>query len=110
MKYWLGLAALFVALTQPAAAQQVLRIGMTASDVPTTSGMPDNGFEGMRFLGYPVFEALTLWDLSRSDVRAGLRPGLAERWEQDPGIRRPGSSTCARASPSTTARPSTPMR
>ncbi|GGC44077.1 ABC transporter substrate-binding protein [Siccirubricoccus deserti] len=85
MKYWLGLAALFVALTQPAAAQQVLRIGMTASDVPTTSGMPDNGFEGMRFLGYPVFEALTLWDLSRSDVRAGLRPGLAERWEQDPG-------------------------
>jgi ABC-type transport system substrate-binding protein len=83
MRHWLGLAALLAALAQPAAAQ-TLRIGMTASDVPLTSGMPDNGFEGTRFLGYPVFEALTLWDLSRSDVRAGLRPGLAERWEQDP--------------------------
>lgn len=88
MKHWWQLApfaiAGLVALSPPAAAEQVLRIGMTASDVPTTSGMPDNGFEGTRFLGYPVFEALTLWDLSRSDVRAGLRPGLAERWEQDP--------------------------
>jgi peptide/nickel transport system substrate-binding protein len=56
---------------------------MTASNVPTTSGMPDNGFEGMRWLGYPVFESLVLWDLSNPAVRAGLRPGLAERWEQD---------------------------
>ncbi|HEY0185233.1 MAG TPA: ABC transporter substrate-binding protein [Rhodopila sp.] len=68
---------------RPAAAEQVLRIGMTAGNVPTTTGQPDNGFEGMRFLGYPVFESLVLWDLSRSDVRAGLRPGLAESWEQD---------------------------
>ena len=37
-----------------------LRIAMTASDVPTTTGMPNNGFEGMRFLGYPVFESLVL--------------------------------------------------
>ena len=36
----------------------MLRIAMTAADVPTTTGMPNNGFEGMRFLGYPVFEAL----------------------------------------------------
>ena len=71
----------------PAAAQQqqqkVLRIAMTAADVPTTTGMPNNGFEGMRFLGYPVFEALVRWDLSRADRPAGLRPALAERWEQD---------------------------
>ena len=45
--------------------------------------MPNNGFEGMRFLGYPAFEALTLWDLSDASRPAGLRPGLAERWEQD---------------------------
>ena len=56
---------------------------MTASDVPTTTGMPNNGFEGMRFLGYPVFEALVLWDLSDPSKPAGLRPGLAETWEQD---------------------------
>jgi ABC-type transport system substrate-binding protein len=57
---------------------------MTASDIPTTTGMPNNGFEGMRFLGYPVFESLILWDLSRADAPADLRPGLATAWKQDP--------------------------
>ncbi len=80
----LGLAAL-IAGTVPALAQQkTLRIAMTAADVPTTTGMPNNGFEGMRFLGYPAFEGLVLWDLSDASRPAGLRPGLAERWEQDP--------------------------
>jgi len=72
-------------LVSPAWSDGVLRIGMTASDVPTTTGMPNNGFEGMRFLGYPAFEGLVLWDLSRPDRLATLRPGLAERWEQAPG-------------------------
>ena len=57
---------------------------MTASDIPTTTGAPNNGFEGVRFLGYPSFEGLVLWDLTPSDKPAGLRAGLAERWEQDP--------------------------
>ena len=82
----LGFAATLMAL--PAIAQQApqrtLRIAMTAADVPTTTGMPNNGFEGMRFLGYPVFESLVLWDLSSADRPAGLRPGLAESWRQDP--------------------------
>ena len=65
-------------------AQGTLRIGMTAGDIPTTTGMPNNGFEGMRFLGYPVFESLILWDLSKGDAPAGLRPGLATAWKQDP--------------------------
>lgn len=72
---------------QPSHAQpreKVLRIGMTASDVPTSTGMPNNGFEGMRFMGYPIFEALVLWDLSQTETNAGLRPGLAESWAQDP--------------------------
>src|SRR5258708_3956314 len=71
-------------LLSPASGEQVLRIAMTASDIPTTTGMPNNGFEGMRFLGYPIFEGLVLWDLARTDVLAGLRPGLAEHWEQAP--------------------------
>lgn len=62
-----------------------LRIAMTASDVPTTTGMPNNGFEGMRFLGYPVFEGLVIWDLSKDDVLAPIKPGLAESWKQDEG-------------------------
>ncbi|HYF09908.1 MAG TPA: ABC transporter substrate-binding protein [Acetobacteraceae bacterium] len=83
----LAAALLLSAGAVPAFAQQApprtLRIAMTATDVPTTTGMPNNGFEGMRFLGYPVFESLVLWDLSRADQPAGIRPGLAERWEQD---------------------------
>jgi peptide/nickel transport system substrate-binding protein len=67
-----------------AAAETTLRIAMTAADIPTATGLPNNGFEGMRFLGYPIFEGLVLWDLTRTDKLAGLRPGLAEKWEQDP--------------------------
>ena len=71
--------------SSPASAQdKVLRIAMTASDIPTTTGMPNNGFEGMRFLGFPIFEGLILFDLTKSDRLATLRPGLAEKWEQAP--------------------------
>src|SRR5882672_8621049 len=69
-------------LVLPARGEDMLRIAMTASDIPTTTGMPNNGFEGMRFLGYPIFEGLVLWDLASADHLAGLRPGLAEKWEQ----------------------------
>src|SRR6202162_1059820 len=71
-----------LASLSPARSETTLRIAMTASDIPTTTGMPNNGFEGMRFLGYPVFEGLVLWDLARADRLAGLRPGLAEKYEQ----------------------------
>src|SRR3546814_14725152 len=65
-----------------AQAAGTLRIAMTASDVPTTTGMPNNGYEGIRLLGYPVFESLALWDLSSADAVADIRPGLAESWTQ----------------------------
>ncbi|MDB5988606.1 MAG: 4-phytase [Herbaspirillum sp.] len=77
----LGLTAALV-LPSHAVAEDTLRIAMTAADIPTTTGMPNNGWEGMRFLGYPIFEGLVLWDLSHADRRATLRPGLAESWEQ----------------------------
>ncbi len=73
----------FGAASAGAQAQGTLRIAMTATDVPITTGAPDNGFEGIRFVGYPAFESLVLWDLSRDDRLADIRPGLAERWEQD---------------------------
>ena len=66
----------------PAQAQEkTLRIAMTASDIPTTTGMPNNGFEGMRFLGFPIFEGLILFDLTKSDSLATCGPGLAEKLE-----------------------------
>ena len=78
-----ALAALLLS-QQPVRADTTLRIAMTASDIPTTTGLPNNGFEGMRFLGYPIFEGLVLWDLASTDHLAGLRAGLAEKWEQAP--------------------------
>src|ERR1700729_862308 len=78
-----ALAALLLS-QQPLLPDTTLRIAMTASDIPTTTGLPNNGFEGMRFLGYPIFEGLVLWDLASTDHLAGLRPGLAEKWEQAP--------------------------
>lgn len=71
-------------LSMPAMADgQVLRIAMTASDIPLTTGQPDSGFEGYRFLGYTVYDALINWDLSSADEISGLTPGLAESWEVD---------------------------
>ena len=66
----------------PAMAQGTLRIAMTATDVPTTTGAPNNGFEGVRFMGYTAFDALVNWDLSNADKPADIKPGLAESWEQ----------------------------
>jgi peptide/nickel transport system substrate-binding protein len=78
-----GLAAAAL-LASPAAAQGTLRIAMTASDVPTTTGVPNNGFEGVRFLGYTAFDALVNWDLTKADSVAQIKPGLAESWTQNP--------------------------
>ena len=80
----LALAAVLLSL-KPALAETTLRIAMTAADIPTATGLPNNGFEGMRFMGYPIFEGLVLWDLTRTDQLAGLRPGLAEKWEREAG-------------------------
>ena len=70
------------ALTAPAALAQekVLRIGMTAADIPRTLGQPDQGFEGNRFTGIPIYDALTHWDLSSEEDASVLIPGLATEW------------------------------
>ncbi len=68
----------------PAAAQEkVLRIAMTAADIPRTLGQPDQGFEGNRFTGIPMYDALTHWDLSKADGPSVLIPGLATSWAAD---------------------------
>ena len=61
----------------------VLRIGMTAADIPYTGGQPDQGFEGFRFVGYQLYEALVRWDLSQGEKLPDIVPGLAESWEVD---------------------------
>ncbi|NVO15464.1 MAG: ABC transporter substrate-binding protein [Rhodoplanes sp.] len=76
------LTPVFAAL--PAQAQGTLRIGMTASDIPLTTGQTDNGGEGMRFMGYTVYDALVDWDLGSADKPSDIRPGLAAAWTVDP--------------------------
>jgi ABC-type transport system substrate-binding protein len=68
----------------PAAAGGVVTVAMTAGDIPITSGIPDQGGEGARFVGYSLYDGLINWDLSRSDVIADIKPGLAESWAIDP--------------------------
>src|ERR1700753_1180070 len=71
------------ALPQIAAAETVLRIGMTAADIPRTLGQPDQGFEGNRFTGLTMYDALTMWDLSSADKASVMIPGLATEWKVD---------------------------
>jgi len=66
-----------------AAQEKVLRIGMTAADIPRTHGQPDQGFEGNRFTGIPMYDALTHWDLSSADKASVIIPGLATEWTVD---------------------------
>lgn len=64
--------------------EQTLRIGMTAADIPLTTGQADQGSEGLRFMGYTVYESLIQWDLSSYDDASTLIPALAESWAVDP--------------------------
>ena len=65
------------------AQEKILRIAMTAADIPRTLGQPDQGFEGNRFTGIPIYDALTQWDLSKADAPSVLIPGLATSWAVD---------------------------
>jgi len=65
------------------AQEKVLRIAMTAADIPRTSGQPDQGFEGNRFTGIPMYDSLTQWDLSKADAASVLIPALALSWQAD---------------------------
>ncbi|MEJ0015193.1 MAG: ABC transporter substrate-binding protein [Acetobacteraceae bacterium] len=69
---------------QGRAADKILRVAMTAADIPLTTGQASQGGEGVRFMGVTAYDALVNWDLSRSDVAAKLRPGLALSWAADP--------------------------
>ena len=80
---WLLATALVVGLPQLASAETVLRIGMTAADIPRTLGQPDQGFEGNRFTGLTMYDALTMWDLSSADKPSVMIPGLATEWKVD---------------------------
>ena len=80
----LSLALATAALPAAAQAETVVRVAMTAADLPDWTGATDQGYEGYRFVGYSLYDALVDWDLTRSDVPADIKPGLAESWAIDP--------------------------
>ncbi len=79
-----AVAALPAVQAFEANAQGTIRIGMTAADIPLTHGQPDQGFEGNRFTGIPLYDSLTAWDLTRADRPTPLVPSLATEWSVDP--------------------------
>ena len=83
----LGLAgALALGLgTTAAQSQSVLRVAMSAADIPDWTGAPDQGYEGYRFVGFSLYDSLVNWELKKNtDKAADIRPGLAESWAIDP--------------------------
>lgn len=79
--FTLALGALLGLTLGVSQAAGVLRIAMTASDIPLPNGQTDQGAEGMRFMGYSVFEALVAYDLSSADKPTSLIAGLATEWK-----------------------------
>jgi peptide/nickel transport system substrate-binding protein len=84
-QFVVGLAGATLLVAGAAHAEGTLTIGMTAGDLPATTGNPDQGFEGYRFVGYSLYDSLVLWDLSQSEKAADIKPGLATSWHIDEG-------------------------
>src|ERR1700738_5405175 len=85
---WCGAMAGLIAggLVAPmpsARAAGILKLAMTAGDWPVTTGNPDQGFEGFRFVGWNLYDALINWDLSQGDKASDIKPGLATEWHVD---------------------------
>lgn len=75
---------LAVAVLAAPAYSQTLRVAMTAADLPTVTGIPNNGGEGFRFLGYPAYDSIINWDFKHTDQLADIKPGLFTEWHIDP--------------------------
>ncbi|CAN5528778.1 ABC transporter substrate-binding protein [soil metagenome] len=80
---WMLSMATALTLPHAASAETVLRIGMTAADIPRTLGQPDQGFEGNRFTGNTMYDGLTMWDLSSATKASVVIPGLSTEWKVD---------------------------
>jgi ABC-type transport system substrate-binding protein len=79
-----GAAALAMAPCAARASPDTLRVGVSLTDIPHLWGAPEGGFEGLRFFGYTIYDALIGWDLSHADRPSVLVPGLATAWRRDP--------------------------
>ncbi|HEY4277851.1 MAG TPA: ABC transporter substrate-binding protein [Conexibacter sp.] len=67
-----------------------LVIGMTAANIPAldTELSGGQGYEGIRFVGNQLYDALTRHDLKQSGAIPRLEPGLATSWRASPDATR----------------------
>jgi ABC-type transport system substrate-binding protein len=61
-----------------------LRIGMTLADIPTSRGAPDQGGEGIRWMGFTVYDSLVYWNLTQDQTIPEIVPALAEKYYPNP--------------------------
>jgi len=80
----IGLAAAVTAGATAAQAGGTLTLGMTAADIPTSTGAPNQGGEGIRWMGFTVYDSLLYWDLNQSETIPALVPALAEKFYVNP--------------------------
>lgn len=59
----------------------VLTIAMTAGNIPVPNTIPTEGSEGLRFVGFQLYDGLFRWDLSSDTEAAVPKPALAESYE-----------------------------
>src|SRR3981189_233886 len=74
--------------------QQTLRIAMTVADIPATDGAPDQGTEGIRFMGYTLYDPLIMGISPRRPSPPSWCPGLPPSGIRTRPIPRNGSSSC----------------
>src|SRR3982074_826295 len=65
------------------AQKKPLRVGMTLSDIPTTTGQPNGGGEGNRMTGITLYDGLINWKLDDAKLPSTLAAGLATEWDVD---------------------------
>jgi ABC-type transport system substrate-binding protein len=58
----------------------ILRIGMSAANVPIPNTPPTEGGEGARFVGTQIYEGLTRLNTDQADKFPTPQPGMAESW------------------------------
>jgi len=63
----------------------VLRVAMSAGNIPFPTTPPNEGYEGYRFVGNNLYDALTHLDVSQGEAIPQPGPGLAASWEVAPG-------------------------
>jgi hypothetical protein len=109
----LGAALVAGSFARPAQAQAPtggeLRIGMTLADIPTARGAPDQGGEGIRWMGFTIYDSLVYWNLIQEETIPEIVPRWPRNSTRTRTTTRNGCSSCGAMSGSTTARHSTPM-